>query len=279
MQIGEAAKEMKLMLKDKYEFSDLLDIMERLRCEDGCPWDREQTHESLKRYLIEETDEVLEAIDLKDRDKICEELGDVLLQVVFHAQIGKEKGEFSIDDVITEVCRKLIRRHPHVFGEVKADTSEQVLENWEAIKKKEKGIESHTGVLKDVPANLPALMRSYKVQQKAALVGFDWDNVDDVINKVYEELSELKDVYKSENMERITDEIGDIFFSMVNLSRFLKVQPELALTRTINKFIRRFEFMEKESAKAGKKLEDMSLAEMDELWNIAKGYSSENNSL
>jgi len=161
-----------------------------------------------------------------------------------------------------------------VFGEVKADTAEQVLENWEAIKKKEKGIESYTGVLKDVPANLPALMRSYKIQQKAALVGFDWDNIDDVINKVYEELSELKDVYKSENMERITDEIGDIFFSMVNLSRFLKVQPELALTRTISKFIKRFEFMEKESVKAGKKLEDMSLAEMDELWNIAKGYSS-----
>ncbi|MEG6612687.1 nucleoside triphosphate pyrophosphohydrolase [Pseudoclostridium thermosuccinogenes] len=262
------------MLKDKYEFSDLLDIMARLRCEDGCPWDREQTHDSLKKYLIEETYEVLEAIDLKDKDKICEELGDVLLQVVFHAQIGKEENEFSIDDVITRVCRKLVQRHPHVFGEVKADTSEQVLENWEAIKKKEKGIKSHTGVLKDIPSNLPALMRSYKVQQKAALAGFDWDNIDDVINKVYEEISELKDVYKSENMERISDEIGDVFFSIVNLSRFLNVQPELALTGTINKFIKRFEYMEKECARNGRKLEDMSLAEMDELWNKAKEHFS-----
>ena len=270
MQIGEAAKEMKLMLKDKYEFSDLLDIMERLRCEDGCPWDREQTHESLKRYLIEETYEVLEAIDLKDRDKICEELGDVLLQVVFHAQIGKEKGEFSIDDVITEVCRKLIRRHPHVFGEVKADTSEQVLENWEEIKKKEKKLKSQTGVLKDVPSNLPALIRSYKVQQKAAHVGFDWDNIESVFDKVEEELQELRDVYKSKNVERITEELGDTIFAIVNLARFLKVQPELALTGTINKFIRRFEYIEQQSLKAGKKLEDMTLEEMDRLWNEAK---------
>ena len=164
----------------------------------------------------------------------------------------------------------MITRHTHIFGTDKADTAEEVLVNWEAIKKKEKGMKSQTAVLKDVPSNLPSLMRSYKVQQKAAQVGFDWDNIDDVFGKVDEEINELKDVYKSENMEKITDELGDVFFSLVNLSRFLKVQPELALTGTINKFIKRFEFVEQESIKSGKALENMSLSEMDELWNKAK---------
>ncbi|MCX8129858.1 MAG: nucleoside triphosphate pyrophosphohydrolase [Clostridia bacterium] len=265
------------MLKDKYSFSDLIDIMALLRSGSGCPWDREQTHDSLKKYFIEETYEVLEAIDLRDRDKLCEELGDALLQVVFHAQIATEQGNFDINDVITGICRKLISRHTHVFGEDKADTPDEVIGNWEANKKKEKGINSQTGVLKDVPSNLPALMRSYKVQQKAAQVGFDWDNIKDVFNKVNEEINELKDVYESENMERITDEIGDVFFSLVNLSRFLKIQPELALTGTINKFIRRFEYVEQESIKACKKLEEMSLAEMDVLWEKAKLHFSESN--
>ena len=263
------------MLKEKYEFKDLLDIMKLLRSENGCPWDRVQTHDSLKKYLIEETYEVLEAIDLKDSKKISEELGDLLLQIIFHAQIAEEEGAFNINDVITGISRKMILRHTHVFGADKADTPDEVVDNWEVIKKKEKGIESQTGVLKDVPSNLPALMRSYKVQQKAAQVGFDWDNSDDVFNKVDEEICELKDVYKSENMERIYDEIGDVFFSLVNLSRFLKVQPELALTGTINKFIKRFEFIESESKRDGKKLEEMSLAEMDELWNKAKRHISE----
>lgn len=263
------------MLKDRYDFSDLIGIMKLLRSENGCPWDREQTHESLKKYLIEETYEVLEAVDLKDKDKLCEELGDLLLQIVFHAQIGTEEGTFNIQDIITGICRKLVLRHTHVFGEAKADTPDEVVDNWEAIKKKEKGLEDHTGVLKAVPSNLPALMRSYKVQQKAAQVGFDWDNIEDVFGKVFEEIQELKDVYKSKNVERITDEMGDVFFAMVNLSRFLKVQPELALTGTINKFIKRFEFIEKESSKAGRKLEDMTLSEMDELWNKAKIHISE----
>lgn len=256
--------------KEKYSFDDLLEIMARLRGENGCPWDREQTHESLRIYLLEEAYEVLEALDAGDMHKFCNELGDLLLQIVFHAQIAKENGVFDIEDVTTEVCSKLISRHPHIFGNVKADTAEQVLENWEAIKKKEKKIDSQTGVLKDVPSNLPALMRSYKVQQKAAQVGFDWDNIEDVFRKVDEEIQELKDVYKSKNMERITDELGDTFFALVNLSRFLKVQPELALTGTIRKFINRFEYIEQQSRKAGKRLEDMSLAEMDELWNEAK---------
>ena len=266
------------MLKEKYEFKDLVDIMQLLRSDKGCPWDREQTHESLKKYIIEETYEVLEAIDLKDKDKLCEELGDLLLQIVFHGQIGTEEGTFNIDDVITGVCRKMVIRHPHVFGDIKAETSDQVLENWEAIKKREKGINSQTEVLKDVPSNLPALMRSYKIQQKAAQVGFDWDNIEDVFKKVEEEISELKDVYTSKNMERINDEMGDVFFALVNLARFLKVQPELALTGTINKFIRRFEYIEQESTKAGKKLEEMTLSEMDKLWNDAKIHISSENS-
>lgn len=258
------------MLKDKYDFNDLLDIMSKLRAENGCPWDREQTHESLRIYMIEETYEVLEALDAGDLGKFCNELGDLLLQIVFHAQIAKEHGEFDMGDVTTEICRKLISRHTHIFGDARADTPEQVVENWEAIKKKEKQLKSQTGVLKDVPSNLPALMRSYKVQQKAAQVGFDWDNIEDVFAKVDEEIQELRDVYKSKNVVRITDELGDAMFALVNLSRFLKVQPELALTGTVNKFIRRFEYIEQQSTKAGKKLDDMSLAEMDELWNEAK---------
>ena len=264
------------MLKDKYEFKDLIDIMALLRGDGGCPWDREQTHESLKKYLIEETYEVLEQIDKKDNVKFCDELGDLLLQVIFHAQISRENGDFDITDVITAVCRKLISRHTHIFGEAKADTPDQVVENWEQIKKREKGIENQTEVLKDVPSNLPALMRSYKVQQKAAQVGFDWERTEDVLAKVDEEIQELKDVYDSNNMERITDEMGDAFFALVNLSRFLKVQPELALTGTTNKFIKRFEYIEQESLKNGKKLEDMNLAEMDELWNEAKKHFSGN---
>jgi tetrapyrrole methylase family protein/MazG family protein len=233
------------MIKENYDLKDLLEIMKLLRSETGCPWDSEQNHESLKKYFIEETYEVLEAIDLGDRKKLCEELGDVLLQVVFHAQIASEQKDFNMDDVITGISKKLILRHPHVFGEVKADTPDKVVENWEAIKKKEKGLQSQTSVLKDVPSNLPALMRSYKVQQKAAQVGFDWDNIEDVFKKVYEEIEELKDVYRSNNMERITEEMGDTFFSLVNLARFLDVSPELALSGTTNKFIRRFEYVEK----------------------------------
>lgn len=263
------------MLKEKYEFSDLVEIMKILRSENGCPWDREQTHESLKKYLIEETYEVLEAIDLKDKDRFCEELGDLLLQIIFHAQIAAENRNFDINDVITGICRKMIQRHTHVFGDAKAENAEEVLTNWEAIKKKEKGQKSQTEVLKSVPANLPALMRSYKVQQKAAQVGFDWDNIDDVFAKVHEEIKELEDVYKSKNVERIVDETGDVFFALVNLARFLNVHPELALTRTINKFINRFEYIEQESKKMGKRLEDMKLSEMDELWNKAKVHISE----
>lgn len=252
---------------ENYDFYHLLEIMEKLRSPGGCPWDREQTHKTLKQNLIEEAYEVLEAIDLEDSDKIIEELGDLLLQVVFHSQIAKECGEFDIADVTTRICRKLIERHPHIFGNVKADTAEQVITNWEAIKKKEKGLKNHTQVLRDIPKNLPALMRGYKVQKKAALVGFDWDCVEDAMKKVDEELEELKSVYLTRDNDKIAEELGDLIFAIVNVARFLKVEPELALGATIDKFIRRFEYIENN---ADQPLEKMTLAEMDILWNKAK---------
>ncbi|NLY42883.1 MAG: nucleoside triphosphate pyrophosphohydrolase [Clostridiaceae bacterium] len=260
------------MSDKRYTFQELLDIMELLRSEKGCPWDREQTHESLKRYLIEETYEVLEALDSGDKNRFADELGDLLLQIVFHAQIAKEEGTFSIDDIISCICRKMIARHTHVFGQDKADTPEEVLDNWEAIKKKEKGLKSYTQMLKDVSSYLPALMRSYKVQQKAAKVGFDWDDVKGAISKVKEEINELEQVYMTENLGKIEEEIGDLLFAVVNVARFLKVHPELALTNTIEKFIDRFEYIEKNCHRFGKTMEEMTLEEMDLLWDEAKTH-------
>jgi len=259
-----------MLKKTKYTFEDLIEIMKMLRSENGCPWDREQTHESLKKYLIEEAYEVLEAIDSGEKHKMCEELGDLLLQVVFHSQIALENGSFCMDDVIDGICKKLIMRHSHVFGNDNANTADDVMTFWEANKKKEKNYKTQTDVLKSVPANLPALMRSYKVQQKASDAGFDWDDIKDAILKLYEEIAELQNVYKSKDMEIITDEVGDVLFSVVNVCRFLKVQPEIALSKTTEKFIKRFEFIENEALKCGKNLEEMSLQEMDELWEKAK---------
>ncbi len=258
------------MLKDKYSFDELVGLMAFLRGGDGCPWDRDQTHESLKKYLIEETYEVLEAIDSKDDAKQCEELGDLLLQVIFHARIAEEGGRYGIGDIISGIAKKLVLRHTHVFGSGKADTPDEVVDNWERIKKEEKGMQTHADVLKAVPPNLPALMRSYKVQQKAALVGFDWEKTEDVFNKVNEELTELKNAYMSQSKEMIIEEIGDLLFSLVNLSRFLNVQPELALTGSTMKFIKRFEHMENECVSAGKNFEDLTPDEMDVFWNKAK---------
>ncbi len=261
--------ENRLMNEGKLE--RLIDIMKLLRSKEGCPWDREQTHESLKKYLIEETYEYLEVVDLDDKARMCEELGDVLLQIVFHAQIAEENGDFNIADVINGVCEKMIHRHPHVFGDVSAETSSQVLKNWEEIKKREKGVKDQTSVLQDVPKNLPALMRSYKVQQKAAQVGFDWTDPGDVFAKIREEIDELEVEFKKQNKSGIEDELGDVLFSVVNLSRFLKVHPELSLTQSTNKFIGRFEHIEKRALEQRKKLNDMSLEEMEALWVEAKG--------
>ncbi|NLU52549.1 MAG: nucleoside triphosphate pyrophosphohydrolase [Clostridiaceae bacterium] len=263
-------------MEDKrYSFKDLLDIMTRLRAPDGCPWDREQDHKSLKRYLIEESYEVLEAIDEENPDKLKDELGDLLLQVVFHAQIAKEAGTFDMDDVIDGVCKKMVSRHRHVFGDEEAQNSDDVMKIWEEVKKSEKGHKTQTQVLKDVPSNLPALMRSFKVQQKAAQVGFDWDNTEDAFKKILEETNELSQAYKQGDPAYIEEEIGDLLFAVVNVARFLKVQPELALTATVNKFIRRFEYVETKAREQGKNLNEMTLNEMDALWDEAKSLEKE----
>ncbi len=257
-------------LDNTLDFNDLTQIMDTLRSEDGCPWDKEQTHESLKRYLIEECYEVLEAIDEKDEDMLVEELGDVLLQVVFHAQIGKEEGYFDIKDVIKAVSNKMIERHPHIFGEAHVENSDEVLANWDEIKKKEKGFETYTEELRHISKNLPALMRAEKVQAKARKVGFDWDKVEDALNKVFEEFQEVKDVYKDKNKARIQEEVGDLIFAAVNVCRFLDIEPENALNYTIEKFISRFEYIEKTAAAKGMNLTDMTLQQMDVLWEEAK---------
>jgi len=252
------------------DFNDLLEIMDILRGAEGCPWDKEQSHESLKKYLVEECYEVLEAIDEKNDDMLIEELGDVLLQVVFHAKIGKEQGYFNINDVIAGICNKMIHRHPHVFGTETINTSEEVLTTWDKIKRDEKGFETYTEELKHVGKNLPSLMRAEKVQKKASKIGFDFDKVESAMDKVIEELKEVKDVYKSNNKAKILEEIGDLFFSVVNVARFLDIEPESALHCTIEKFIKRFDYMEKVSLERGMKLEEMSLNGMDSLWNEAK---------
>lgn len=261
---------MTIQMKDKYTFEELVEIIKVLRGEGGCPWDRVQTHDSLKKSLLEETYEAIEVIDKKDNEKMCEELGDVLLQVVFHGQIAKDEGAFDINDIITGVCQKMIYRHTHVFGEDTAETPEDVLVNWEKQKRKEKSIESHTEAVKSVSSALPALMRSYKVQDKAAKAGFDFPDIYEALLKVDEELYEFREACEEESTDHIEEELGDLLFSIVNVSRFVKVQPELALGRTIEKFIQRFSFVEEEAAKNGRKLDEMTLEEMDELWNKAK---------
>jgi tetrapyrrole methylase family protein/MazG family protein len=263
------------MKKERYDYNDLLKIMTMLRAPNGCPWDREQNHKSLKRYLIEEAYEVLEAIDEESPPKLCDELGDLLLQVVFHSQIAKENGQFDFGDVVHGVSAKMINRHRHVFGDEEAETSDDVMTIWEKVKKEEKGLKTQTQVLKEVPGNLPALMRSFKVQQKAAQVGFDWDDIKDAMLKIKEEFGELEQAYKDKNEANIEEELGDLLFAVVNVSRFLKVQPELALTATVNKFIRRFEFVERSATEQGKQLTDMSLSEMDAFWDESKKIERE----
>ncbi|MBI5992238.1 nucleoside triphosphate pyrophosphohydrolase [Clostridium perfringens] len=257
-------------LGNKKDFQDLLDIIETLRNPGGCPWDREQTHESLKSALLEECYEVIDAIENEDEDDLIEELGDVLLQVVFHASIGKEDGYFDIMDVIGGISNKMINRHPHVFGNEKANTSEQVLVNWDEIKKEEKGIKTLTEEMQNIAKSLPATTRAYKVQKKAKKVGFDWDDVNCAMDKVKEELNEIKEVYNCEDKSIIEGEVGDLLFACINVARFLEVDGELALDKTIKKFIKRFSYIENEAIKNNKNLKDMTLEEMDKLWEEAK---------
>lgn len=259
--------------KENYDINDLVDIVEILRSPDGCPWDREQDHKSIRRDFLEETYEVIEAINKDDKDLLLEELGDVLLQVVFHTQIEREKGEFDFQNVADGICKKMIERHPHVFGDVNAETSEQVLENWDVIKKRTKQQKSQTESMLSIPREFPALMRADKVQKKAAKVGFDWDSVDGAFEKVSEELSELKNAVKTENQENIHEELGDLLFSVVNVSRFIKVDSEEALTGATDKFIERFSAVEKMAAERGMDMKETELSELDKLWDLAKQVS------
>ncbi|KPU26594.1 nucleotide pyrophosphohydrolase [Caloranaerobacter sp. TR13] len=256
--------------RSKYDLNNLINIMQKLRSKEGCPWDIKQTHQSLREYVLEEAYEVVDAIDKDDMDLLAEELGDLLLQVVFHAQIGKEEGYFTIWDVISSICSKLINRHPHVFGESNCKDSEEVMTNWNRIKDKEKNIESHSQRLESIAKGLPALIKSFKLQQKAADIGFDWPDVNGALEKVKEEFQEVLIEIKENNKNRIEEEIGDLLFAVVNISRFLKVNPEIALNKTINKFIERFKLMEDMSRGIGKDLQFMTLKEMDELWERTK---------
>lgn len=265
---GVAVKEFKL--KEKYGFQDLVAIMEILRGEGGCPWDREQTHESIRQNFIEETYEVIEAIDTEDTELLKEELGDVLLQVVFHSRIEQEQGRFDIDDVADGICKKLIVRHPHVFSDVSADTTEKVLDNWDQIKMQTKSQKSQTQAMHSVARSLPGLMRSQKIQQKAAKVGFDWDDVEGALDKLEEEIAELKQAIRNNDSENQFEELGDVFFSAVNVSRFLGVDSEKALYFSCDKFVERFEKVEQAAKEQGINMQDADLNTLDTLWNQAK---------
>ena len=254
--------------KEKYNFNDLLRIMEILRAPDGCMWDREQDHQSIRRNFIEETYEVCEAIDEQDPEHLKEELGDVLLQVVFHTEMEKEKGVFDIGDVADGICKKLIYRHPHIFGTVEVGSSEEILRNWDELKRKEKHQKSDTDTLASVAKSLPGLIRAEKLQKKAAKVGFDWENAQGALEKAGEELDEVKRAIAGDGDPE--EEIGDLLFAAVNVARHLKVDPERAMEKTCNKFIRRFADMEQQAKEENKALSGLSLAELDTLWNRSK---------
>ena len=250
-------------------FDLLMEIMRKLRAPGGCPWDAEQSHESLKRYLLEEAYEVIEAIDTKDAAHLKEELGDLLLQPVFHAAIAEEKGEFTMDDVLDAINEKLIRRHPHVFGEAVIESSEAQVENWEKIKKQEKGVQRKSA-LSGVPPGLPALMQAQKITEKAARVGFDWEHTDQVFAKVMEELHEFEEAMLAGDQQEMESELGDLLFAIVNLGRFLAIDPEEALRGTIQRFTKRFSHVEETLHARGMALQSATLAEMDLLWEEAK---------
>lgn len=258
------------MNEKKYTFADLVSIIETLRGDNGCPWDKVQTHESIKMNLIEEAYEAVEALDDGTKDQFADELGDLLLQVVFHAQIGKEEGTFNLDDVLRHVCDKMISRHTHIFGTDTADTPEEVLDTWEKNKQKEKGQKSYTESMEGICRYLPALIRAQKVQSKASKVGFDWDSAEGAIDKLREEVEELAEAAQTQREDAVCEELGDVLFSAVNIARFFNCSAEEALGKTIRKFIHRFSYVESTAQKAGKELTNMSLQEMDALWEEAK---------
>ncbi len=261
---------MDFKFKQSYNFDDLVNIMKILREPGGCPWDAEQTHESIRRNFIEETYEAIEAIDKQDCELLCEELGDVLLQVVFHAQISEDTGDFTIEDVCDGICKKLIIRHPHVFGDVQADTSEQVLDNWDAIKMQTKKQTTQAQALDSVSHALPSLIRAHKVQHKARKCGFDWPDVTGALDKLSEEIEELRTAIQNGDASQCSEELGDVLFSAVNVSRFINVDPEQSLGLACDKFISRFAMVENLANSRGIDMKSASLSELDALWDEIK---------
>ncbi len=263
-------------MEKRADIQKLVDLVERLRAEDGCPWDREQTRETLKPMLIEEAYEVLDALDGASPAELKEELGDLLFQVVFHAQIAQEKGEFHLADIIDRLHEKMIRRHPHIFGDSNLKTTHDVLKNWEDIKAAEKGTlssshpESRKSLLDGIPTRLPALHRANQLAAKASRVGFDWPDLEGVLQKLREETEEIVEAEGTKNTEKLAHEVGDLLFVAVNVARFLGIDPETALRRSNSRFERRFRYMEAKIKAEGRELKDASLAEMDALWEQAK---------
>ena len=259
--------------KDKYDVYDLYRLVKVLRGEGGCPWDIKQTHESIRNNFIEEVYEVCEAIDEKDSAHLCEELGDVLLQVIFHAGIEEDAGRFTLDDTADMCCKKLILRHPHVFGDVKVAGADEVLVNWDSIKREEKGQQTYTDTLNAVAKSLPSLWRARKLQKRAAKAGFDWESVDGALEKLEEEVRELREAVR--DGKGAAEELGDVLFSAVNVSRFVDADPEDALTLTNEKFIRRFGNMERLARADGFELDSLSLDEQEKYYQIGKDITNE----
>lgn len=257
-------------IKSKYSFDDLIRIVRVLRAPGGCPWDREQTHKSIRANFIEETYEAIEAIDTEDLELLKEELGDVMLQVAMHAEMEHEQGTFDINDVIDGVCKKLVVRHPHVFGDLSADNTNEALSNWDAVKMQTKSQKTQTEVMQSVSRALPSLMRSAKIQGKAAKVGFDWESVDGALDKLYEECDELKEAVKNNDKANQREELGDVLFSAVNVARFLDIDSEHALYDACDKFTNRFSKVEQLASERGINMKTASISELDSLWDEVK---------
>ena len=257
-------------IKDNYDINDFLRLVTVLRSPGGCPWDRKQTHESIKKNFIEETYEVVEAINKADAEGLKEELGDVLLQVAMHSEMESEKGSFDFNDVVNDICKKLVVRHPHVFGDAAAQNSDEALQNWDQVKLKTKGMKKQGEAMIKVPREFPALMRAQKVQEKAAKAGFDWDDINGAVDKLHEEIDELETALAAGVGKDIEEEVGDVLFSCVNVSRFIGADSEEALTASTDKFIKRYLLVEKLAADEGLDMKTASIEELDKLWNKAK---------
>jgi MazG family protein len=262
--------------ENKYNFEDLIEIMQELRDpKNGCEWNKSQNSSSIRKYCIEEAYEVIESIESQDIKSLCEELGDLLFQVIFHSQINKEESNFDINDVIQILCEKMIRRHPHVFNNDKKEDKSKIESTWEKIKEEERISKGKEGILSDIPNAFPAIIRSIKIQKRASRNGFDWDNIEDVLNKVSEEFEELNQALEINDLENANEEIGDLMFSIINLSRKLRIDPESSLRNTNNKFTKRIYYIEKKLEKEDKKFNQTSLSELEEIWNEAKNKTKQ----